>query len=52
MVTYTATANRTWMVGAIETPPGMRGATEVFATYLARSADADWGIVIDPTTAE
>lgn len=48
VVIYTATANRAWMAGAIETPPGMRGATEVFATYLARSAaarlGATWGI--------
>ena len=47
-VIYTAAANRAWMAGAIETPPGMRGATEVFATYLARSAavrlGATWGI--------
>ena len=36
------------MAGAIETPKGMRGATEVFAAYLARSAalklDATWGL--------
>lgn len=47
-VIYTAVANRAWMAGAIETPPGMRGATEAFATYLARSAaarlQATWGI--------
>jgi len=47
-VIYTAVAGRAWMAGAVETPPGMRGATEVFADYLARSArvrlDATWGI--------
>ena len=36
------------MAGAVETPRGMRGATEVFADYLARSAavrlGATWGI--------
>ena len=47
-VIYTAAANRAWMAGAIDTPPGMRGATEVFSGYLARSAavrlGATWGI--------
>ena len=47
-VIYTAAAGRAWMAGAIETPKGMRGATEVFAAYLARSAaikvDATWGL--------
>lgn len=47
-VIYTAAANRAWMAGAIEAPPGMRGATEQFAVYLARSAaarlDATWGL--------
>ena len=47
-VVYTARANRAWMAGAVEPPPGMRGATEGFADYLARSAavklGADWGI--------
>ena len=47
-VIYTAAANRAWMAGAIDTPPGMRGATEVFAGYLARSAavrlGATWGV--------
>jgi nicotinamide mononucleotide (NMN) deamidase PncC len=37
-----------WMFGAIETPHKMRGATEVFAQYLARSCrvklEATWGI--------
>lgn len=47
-VVYTAVASRAWMAGAIDTPPGMRGATEVFARYLAGSAaarlGATWGI--------
>ena len=47
-VIYTAAASRAWMAGAIDTPPGLRGATEVFAEYLARSAmvrlDATWGL--------
>ena len=47
-VIYTAAAGRAWMAGAIETPNGMRGATEVFAAYLARSVavkvGATWGL--------
>jgi PncC family amidohydrolase len=47
-IIYTVVASRAWMAGAIETPRGMRGATEVFADYLARSAavrlDATWGL--------
>jgi PncC family amidohydrolase len=47
-VIYTAAAARTWIAGAIDAPPGMRGATETFAAYLARSAavrlDATWGL--------
>ena len=47
-VIYTARANRAWMAGPVEPPPGMRGATEEFAGYLARSAaaqvGADWGL--------
>jgi PncC family amidohydrolase len=47
-VIYTAAAARAWITGAVEAPPGMRGATEEFATYLARSAairlGATWGI--------
>jgi nicotinamide-nucleotide amidase len=47
-VVYTSAASRAWMSGAVETPHGMRGATEVFATYLARSVavklGATWGI--------
>jgi len=47
-VIYTAAANRAFMAGAIETPKGMRGATEVFADYLATSValklGSTWGI--------
>lgn len=47
-VIYTAAASRAWMAGAVEAPPGMRGATEAFATYLARSVaarlEATWGL--------
>jgi PncC family amidohydrolase len=47
-VIYTAAAYRAWMQGAVETPAGMRGATEVFADHLARSAslrlEATWGL--------
>lgn len=47
-IVYTAAANRAFMAGPIEVPAGMRGATEVFAQYLARSAaaklGATWGV--------
>lgn len=47
-VVYTRQASKAWMAGPIEVPPGMRGATETFARYLARSASArlgaTWGI--------
>jgi PncC family amidohydrolase len=47
-VIYTAAAYRAWMHGAVERPPGMRGATEAFADHLARSVvarlDATWGL--------
>ncbi|HYN33091.1 MAG TPA: CinA family protein [Ilumatobacteraceae bacterium] len=47
-VIYTAAAYRAWMHGAVERPPGMRGATKAFADHLARSAavrlDATWGL--------
>lgn len=47
-VIYTLAASRAFLAGAVEAPPGMRGASEQFATYLARSAlaklDATWGI--------
>lgn len=47
-VVYTARAVRAWMEGAVETPEGMRGATETFASFLAASAAlklrATWGL--------
>ncbi len=47
-VVYTRQASIAWMAGAVETPHGMRGATEVFASYLARSCavkvGATWGL--------
>jgi PncC family amidohydrolase len=47
-VIYTAAASRAWMKGEIEVPPGMRGATEEFAAYLAasvrRKVGATWGL--------
>lgn len=47
-VVYTRQASRAWMYGAIETPHGMRGATETFAAYLAASVaakvEATWGV--------
>jgi nicotinamide mononucleotide (NMN) deamidase PncC len=47
-VIYTLAASRAWMAGAVEVPPGMRGATEAFALYLARSAavrlGTTWGL--------
>src|SRR6188508_538126 len=48
VVVYTLAAARAWISGAIETPQGLRGATEGFASYIARSAavklGATWGI--------
>jgi nicotinamide-nucleotide amidase len=47
-VIYTAAAVRGWISGTIEAPPRLRGATEAFAAYLARSAavrlGATWGL--------
>lgn len=47
-VIYTAAAYRAWMQGAVDAPPGMRGATEAFADHLARASsmrlDATWGL--------
>lgn len=47
-VVYTRQASVAWMSGAVETPHKMRGATEVFAQYLARSCrvkvEATWGV--------
>jgi nicotinamide-nucleotide amidase len=47
-VIYTAAASRAWMAGEVDVPPGMRGATEAFAEYLAASVrhkvGSTWGI--------
>ena len=47
-VIYTLAASRAFLTDAVPAPPGLRGATEEFASYLARSAavrlDATWGI--------
>jgi PncC family amidohydrolase len=47
-VVYTMAASQAWMSGVVEPPPGMRGATEAFARYLAESAagklGATWGL--------
>jgi PncC family amidohydrolase len=47
-VVYTFEASREWMAGPVDVPDGMRGATEEFAMYLARSAAArlgtTWGL--------
>ena len=47
-VIYTLAASRAFLAGAIPTPAGLRGETEEFALYLARSAarklEATWGI--------
>ena len=47
-VIYTVTASRAWMSGEVDVPPGMRGATEVFATYLTasvrRKVATTWGV--------
>ncbi|MCU1359772.1 MAG: hypothetical protein JWN99_1061 [Ilumatobacteraceae bacterium] len=47
-VVYTMAASRAFMAGPIDVPPGMRGATEPFATYLAQSVAAQlattWGL--------
>jgi len=39
-VIYTLAASRAFMAGAVEAPPGLRGATEEFALWLARSVRA------------
>jgi PncC family amidohydrolase len=48
VVVYTVAAVRAWMAGPVEMPKGMRGATETFADYLARSSAAHlgttWGV--------
>jgi nicotinamide-nucleotide amidase len=47
-VIYTLAASRAFLAGAVDPPPGMRGASEPFAQFLARSAVAKlgstWGI--------
>jgi PncC family amidohydrolase len=47
-VIYTLAAKAALLGDAIETPAGMRGATEEFATYLARAIrtrlDTTWGV--------
>lgn len=47
-VIYTAAATKAFLAGALPTPPGLRGATEVFAQYLARSVaiklETTWGV--------
>lgn len=47
-VVYTPQASRAFVKGAVPTPPGLRGATEAFARYLAESAavklGATWGV--------
>lgn len=48
VVVYTPAAYRAFVAGAVEAPPGMRGATEGFAAHLAASVriklDATWGV--------
>lgn len=47
-VIYTPDATRAFVAGTIETPPGLRGASEPFVEYLAESVarrlDTTWGI--------
>jgi PncC family amidohydrolase len=47
-VIYTMAANRALLAGVVEPPPGMRGATEEFARYLAQSSAtklaSTWGV--------
>ena len=47
-VVYTGVASKAYMRGEVDVPEGMRGATEVFARWLAQSCrrklDATWGI--------
>ena len=47
-VIYTVAATRAFVAGAVPAPAGLRGATEEFALYLARSVrtrlDATWGV--------
>jgi nicotinamide-nucleotide amidase len=47
-VVYTAAAHKAFLLGAIEVPAGLRGATEGFARYLAEAVavrvGATWGV--------
>src|SRR5450759_3764109 len=47
-VIYTMAASRAFLRGDVPAPPGLRGATEDFALYLARSVaarlEATWGV--------
>jgi PncC family amidohydrolase len=47
-VVYTATTSRAFFRGAVPAPPGMRGATEEFARFLAQATvarlETTWGI--------
>jgi len=47
-VIYTGVASKAYMKGEVDIPPGMRGASEPFVTWLAQSCrrklDATWGI--------
>ena len=47
-VVYTLAASRAFVAGAVPAPPNLRGASEPWALYLARSAatrlGASWGI--------
>lgn len=43
-VIYTMAASQAWMSGVVEPPPGMRGATEAFARYLAEAAAGKLGV--------
>lgn len=47
-IVYTPAAHRAFLGGTIEVPAGMRGATEVFASYLSTAVavrtQATWGI--------
>ena len=47
-VIYTGVASKAYLRGEVDVPPGMRGASEPFASWLAQSCrrklDATWGI--------
>jgi nicotinamide-nucleotide amidase len=47
-IIYTLAASRAFLAGAVDPPPGLRGASEPFALFLARSVVAKlgctWGI--------